>query len=151
AEQVDYAGKLESVLNTRSQIEKWNPDQKEVMISYLDEMEEHWRSKLDSLSLYILDNWDDNAARLQSDFYEVKIREKVSKIPLYRTSLSGIKIPRVALPKYKSFGDRLKFALLENLPGYFPYTAGVFQFKRDHEDPIRMFAGEGTPERTNKR
>jgi len=151
AEQVDYAGKLESVLNTRIQIEKWNPEQKEIMISYLNEMEDHWRSKLDSLSLYILDNWEQNSARLQSDYYEVKIREKVSKVPLYRTSLSGIKIPRVALPKYKSFADRLKFALLENLPGYFPYTAGVFQFKRDHEDPIRMFAGEGTPERTNKR
>lgn len=151
AEQVDFAGKLESVLNTRSQIEKWNPDQKAIMISYLDEMEEHWRSKLDSLSLHILDYWDQNTARLQSDFYEIKIREKVSKVPLYRTSLSGIKIPRVALPKYKSYADRLKFALLENLPGYFPYTAGVFPFKRDNEDPIRMFAGEGTPERTNKR
>lgn len=151
AEQVDYAGKLESVLNTRSQVEKWNPDQKEIMISYLNEMEDHWRSKLDNLSLYILDNWDENTKQLQTDYYEVKIRDKVSKVPLYRMSLSGIKIPRVALPKYKSFADRLKFALLENLPGYFPYTAGVFQFKRDHEDPIRMFAGEGTPERTNKR
>lgn len=151
ADQVDFAGKLESVLNTRNQIEKWNPDQKEIMVSYLTEMEEHWRSKLDKLSLYILDNWDENAARLQSEYYEIKIRDKVSKVPLYRTSLSGIKIPRVALPKYKSFADRLKFALLENLPGYFPFTSGVFQFKRDHEDPIRMFAGEGTPERTNKR
>jgi isobutyryl-CoA mutase len=151
AEQVDFAGKLESVLNTRSQIDKWNPDQKEIMITYLNEMEAHWRSRLDSLSLHLLDNWDQNAALLQSDYYEIKIRDKVSKVPLYRTSLSGIKIPRVALPKYTSYSERLRFALLENLPGYFPYTAGVFPFKRDHEDPIRMFAGEGTPERTNKR
>ncbi len=151
AGQVDFAGKLESVINTRGQLEKWNPEQKEIMVSYLAEMEEHWRSKLDNISLYILDNWDQNAALLQSDYYEIKIRDKVSRVPLYKASLSGIKIPRVALPKYKSFADRLKFALLENLPGYFPYTAGVFQFKRDHEDPIRMFAGEGTPERTNKR
>jgi methylmalonyl-CoA mutase len=151
AEQVDFAGKLESVINTRGQVEKWNPDQKDTMVSYLNDMEEHWRSKLDSLSLHILDNWEKNAALYQSDYYEMKIRDKVSKVPLYRTSLSGIKIPRVALPKYKSFADRLKFALVENLPGFFPYTAGVFPFKRDHEDPIRMFAGEGTPERTNKR
>jgi methylmalonyl-CoA mutase len=150
-EQIDVAGKLESVVNTCNQLEKWNPDQKEVLISSLVDMEAHWRSRLDKISLHILDNWDQHAALLQNDYYELKIRDKVSKIPLYRTSLSGIKIPRVAIPKYKSYADRLKFALLENLPGYFPFTAGVFPFKRDHEDPIRMFAGEGTPERTNKR
>ena len=149
--EVDIASKLESVINTRSQVDKWCPDHKDIMVHYLDDMEAHWRSKLDTLSLHILDNWESNAKLFEGDFYETKIRDKVSKVPLYRVSLSGLKIPRVALPKYKSFPDRLNFALLENLPGYFPYTAGVFSFKRDLEDPIRMFAGEGTPERTNKR
>lgn len=149
--QIEFAAKLESVINTRDQVDKWSPDQKQVMLDYLADMEKHWRTKLDSLCLYILDNWDHNSELLQNEFYEVKVRDKISKVPLYRTSLSGIKIPRVALPKYRSYTDRLRFALLENLPGYFPYTAGVFQFKRDQEDPIRMFAGEGTPERTNKR
>jgi isobutyryl-CoA mutase len=150
-DQVDIAGKLESVLNTRSQLDKWKPEHKDVMVNYLTEMEAHWRSKLDTLSLNILDNWDHNAKRLTADEYEIKVRDTVSTVPLYRTSLSGIRIPRVALPRYTSYADRLRFALMENLPGFYPYTAGVFPFKRDLEDPIRMFAGEGTPERTNKR
>lgn len=150
-EQVDFASKLESVINTRSQVTKWSPDQKQVMIDYLDEMEAHWRSKLDSISLHILDNWDSNANKYRSEVFDVTIRDKTIKIPLTYTSLSGLKIPKVSLPGYRSYAERLRFALKENLPGYFPYTAGVFPFKRDQEDPIRMFAGEGTPERTNKR
>ncbi|RMF62604.1 MAG: methylmalonyl-CoA mutase, partial [Bacteroidetes bacterium] len=73
-------------------------------------------------------------------------------VPLFHESLSGTKVPRVALPRTQDPGERLRFALLENLPGYFPFTAGVFPFKRTgDEDPTRMFAGEGSPERTNRR
>ncbi|HET6527634.1 MAG TPA: methylmalonyl-CoA mutase family protein, partial [Balneolaceae bacterium] len=82
---------------------------------------------------------------------DVQIRDKTFKNEMYRESLSGLQIPRVALPKTKHKGEQLKFALKENLPGYYPFTAGVFPFKREGEDPTRMFAGEGTPERTNKR
>ncbi|MFW6347658.1 MAG: methylmalonyl-CoA mutase family protein, partial [Cyclonatronaceae bacterium] len=87
----------------------------------------------------------------RQDVMETKVRDKTIKNQMYRESLSGLKIPRVALPQFGGWGDRLKFALKENVPGYFPYTGGVFPFKREGEDPTRMFAGEGTPERTNKR
>ena len=67
------------------------------------------------------------------------------------TSLSGTRIPKVVLPKFKDWGDLLRWQAQENVPGHFPYTAGVFPLKREGEDPTRMFAGEGGPERTNKR
>ncbi|MGZ3770134.1 MAG: fused isobutyryl-CoA mutase/GTPase IcmF [Bdellovibrio sp.] len=80
-----------------------------------------------------------------------KVRDKEIRQPLVRESLSGTKIRRVVVPKFKDWGDRFKYLKLENVPGEFPYTAGVFQLKRADEDPKRMFAGEGTPERTNRR
>ncbi|WP_395085339.1 methylmalonyl-CoA mutase family protein [Gracilimonas sp.] len=150
-EQVDVASKLDHVSGTIDQLESWNPDEKAVLKENLIRMREHWLSKLDVLPKRILEGWDELYEEYQQDEFEVKIRDKVFKNKLYRESLSGLKIPRVALPKTKSKGDQLKFALKENLPGYFPYTAGVFPFKREGEDPTRMFAGEGTPERTNKR
>jgi len=150
-EQVDAASKLDHVSGTIDQLESWNPDEKAVMKENLIRMREHWLSKLDVLPKRILEGWNELYEEYQQDEFEVKIRDKIFKNKLYRESLSGLKIPRVALPKTKSKGDQLKFALKENLPGYFPYTAGVFPFKREGEDPTRMFAGEGTPERTNKR
>ncbi|KHD87923.1 MAG: methylmalonyl-CoA mutase [Bdellovibrio sp. ArHS] len=80
-----------------------------------------------------------------------KVRDKEIRQPLVRESLSGTKIRRVVVPKFKDWGDRFRYLKLENVPGEFPYTAGVFQLKRADEDPKRMFAGEGTPERTNRR
>jgi methylmalonyl-CoA mutase len=85
------------------------------------------------------------------DYYEFKVREKVLRIQTGSKSLSRNRIPKVAFPKYKAWGDLLRWILKENVPGEFPFTAGVFRFKRENEDPTRMFAGEGTPERTNKR
>ena len=84
-------------------------------------------------------------------FLNILVRDKVIKQSLVTTSLSGTKIPKLVLPKYKDWGDILKWQLQENVPGEFPYTAGVFELKRQGEDPTRMFAGEGGPERTNKR
>ncbi|MEX2478820.1 MAG: methylmalonyl-CoA mutase family protein [Gracilimonas sp.] len=150
-EQVEAATKLDHVSGTIDQLESWDPDEKAVMKENLAKMREHWLSKLDVLPKKILEGWDELYDQYQQEEFEVKIRGKVFKNKLYRESLSGLKIPRVALPQTKSKGDQLKFALKENLPGYFPYTAGVFPFKREGEDPTRMFAGEGTPERTNKR
>ncbi len=150
-EQTEIAAKLHQVDGTLAQIENWKPEDREVMEKRLTEMREHWRSKLDAVSLSILDGWDELAEKYRADVFEVKIRDKSIQNKLWRESLSGSKIPRVALPRYKDKGERLRFALKENLPGYFPYTAGVFPFKREGEDPTRMFAGEGTPERTNKR
>lgn len=149
--QCEIAGKLESAINTTKQLEKWNPAGKEMLINQLEAMVTHWRSRLDPISLHILEKWDSNAELYKSKYLETKIRDKTIKTPLFSESLSGLKISKVALPKYASWSDRLRFALKENLPGFFPFTAGVFQLKRDQEDPIRMFAGEGTPEKTNKR
>jgi methylmalonyl-CoA mutase len=150
-EQVEIASKLDQVQGTIEQVKNWNPDEKELMISKMEEMEEHWSVKLDPLPKRILDGWDDLFDQYRQETFEVKIRNKTFENKLFRTSLSGTKIPRISMPKTKNLGDRLKFALKENLPGYFPFTAGVFPFKREGEDPTRMFAGEGTPERTNKR
>ena len=79
------------------------------------------------------------------------MRNKEIKTILRTESLSGLKIPKVALPNFKDYGEILRWVYKENVPGEFPYTAGVFPFKREGEDPKRQFAGEGTPERTNKR
>ncbi len=150
-QQVEIASKLDQVRGTIEQIKNWNPDDRVLLLSRLDEMESHWSTELDTLPAKILDGWDELYEKYKADHFSVKIRDKEIKNELYRESLSGTKIPRISLPKTKNLGDRLRFALKENLPGYFPYTAGVFPFKREGEDPTRMFAGEGTPERTNRR
>ena len=85
------------------------------------------------------------------DEFITKIRDKELRTLLTTTSLSGLKIPKVSLPKFKDYGEILRWVYKENVPGSFPYTAGVFPFKREGEDPKRQFAGEGTPERTNRR
>ena len=83
--------------------------------------------------------------------FKYKVRGKNISINTSSTSLSGSSIPKICLPKYEAWGDLLKWQLQENVPGEFPFTAGLFPFKREGEDPTRMFAGEGGPERTNKR
>ncbi len=98
-----------------------------------------------------LNSWDDLVNRYKQKEYIYSVRGKEIKQALTVKSLSGVDIPRVVPPKYTDWGDRLRFLRLENFPGSFPYTAGVFPLKRQGEDPTRMFAGEGTPERTNKR
>ena len=87
----------------------------------------------------------------QQESLDYEVRGKVIHQPLYSESLSGTPIPRVATPRFKDWGDILRWRLQENFPGKYPYTAGVFPLKRSEEDPTRMFAGEGGPERTNKR
>ena len=95
--------------------------------------------------------WPTTVQRYTADRYEYQVRGKKVSQPLFTTSLSRTKIPRVALPKHSDWGDILSWLLRENLPGSFPYAAGVFPLKRQGEDPARMFAGEGGPERTNHR
>ncbi|MEP6681638.1 MAG: methylmalonyl-CoA mutase family protein [Parafilimonas sp.] len=99
----------------------------------------------------LIDNWNSLKEKYSKDFFEYTVRGKVIKQSLITKSLSGTKIPKLVLPKYKDWGDILKWQLQENVPGEFPFTAGVFELKRQGEDPTRMFAGEGGPERTNKR
>jgi methylmalonyl-CoA mutase len=108
-------------------------------------------NKLDRRSKKLLEMWPQMQKAYAGDEYVVKIRDREVRTKLTYTSLSGSKIRKVALPRYEDHGELLKWLLLENVPGSFPYTAGVFAFKRENEDPTRMFAGEGDPFRTNRR
>ena len=106
---------------------------------------------LDPKAKKLLEMWPNIKQSYSGDEYVVKIRDREIRTDLKYRTLSGIDIPKVSLPSYEDHGELLKWLLLENLPGTFPYTAGVFAFKREGEDPTRMFAGEGDPFRTNKR
>ncbi|NTS40600.1 methylmalonyl-CoA mutase family protein [Flavisolibacter sp. BT320] len=123
-------------------------------IPYLADMKslhKNFEEKLHPDCKKLIEAWPELQQQYASAFFEYKVRDKVIKQPLTTTSLSGTRIPKVVLPKYKDWGDILRWQLQENIPGEFPYTAGVFPLKRTEEDPTRMFAGEGGPERTNKR
>ncbi|WP_178126375.1 methylmalonyl-CoA mutase family protein [Mucilaginibacter mali] len=99
----------------------------------------------------LLKKWPEVVKQYQADEFIYRVRDKEIRQPLTTTSLSQLRIPKISLPRYTAWGDILRWLLTENLPGEFPYTAGVFPLKREGEDPTRMFAGEGGPERTNKR
>ncbi|MDQ0160578.1 fused isobutyryl-CoA mutase/GTPase IcmF [Alkalibacillus salilacus] len=120
-------------------------------IDALDQLIADYEQQLDLESTKKLADYDQFQETYSQDEMSYEVRGKEFKVEMNTESLSGIKIPKVALPNYQDWGDRLQFMMLENLPGYFPYTAGVFPFKRRGEDPTRQFAGEGTPERTNRR
>jgi len=107
--------------------------------------------KLDADAEKLLETWPDTVKAYSGDEQVVKVRDKELRTALTTTSLSGTHVPKVALPKFEDHGELLRWRLRENLPGEFPFTAGVFHFKRENEDPTRMFAGEGDPFRTNKR
>ncbi|HUQ25250.1 MAG TPA: fused isobutyryl-CoA mutase/GTPase IcmF [Burkholderiales bacterium] len=106
---------------------------------------------LDEEAKKLLDSWPETVEAYSGDERVVKVRDKEISTGLTATSLSGTHVPKVALPKFEDHGELLRWRLRENLPGEFPFTAGVFHFKRENEDPTRMFAGEGDPFRTNKR
>ena len=119
--------------------------------SGLSEIKAHFEKQLHPECKKLIEQWPAVVRKYEADFFEYQVRDKVIKQPLTVTSLSGTRIPKVVLPKYKDWGDILRWQLQENVPGEFPYTSGVFELKRQGEDPTRMFAGEGGPERTNKR
>ena len=106
---------------------------------------------LDSESRALIESWPALVKSYSGDHHVVKVREREIRTALRHTTLSGTSIPKIALPRYRDEGEILKFLMKENLPGRFPYTAGVFPFKREGEDPSRMFAGEGDAFRTNRR
>ena len=106
---------------------------------------------LDSYNWEVITGWDEKVNKYKNPVYTFKVRDKEIKIDTHTESLSHTHIPKVALPKYSAWGDILRWTLQENVPGEFPYTSGLYPFKRTGEDPTRMFAGEGGPERTNRR
>ena len=116
-----------------------------------DEMQAFTDSQQDAKAKKLLDMWPQTVEAYSGDEYVVKIRDKEIRTQLTSESLSGTKIRKVILPKYTDDGEILRFLMKENVPGSFPYTAGVFAFKREGEDPTRMFAGEGDAFRTNRR
>lgn len=121
------------------------------ILASLEAVKKDIESKLSPESKKILSEWEQLKEKYSADQFVAKIRDKEIVTKLKTKSLSGLDIPKVALPKYKDYGEILRWVYRENVPGSFPFTAGVFPFKRQGEDPKRQFAGEGTPERTNRR
>ncbi|MBN9293704.1 MAG: methylmalonyl-CoA mutase family protein [Flavobacteriia bacterium] len=126
-------------------------EDKDRLIKGLQETFESVKLNFDPKNWAIIENWDAKKELYKNPKFEFKVRDKILTLDTHTESLSHTQVPKVALPKFKSWGDILKWNLQENVPGEFPYTAGLFPFKREGEDPTRMFAGEGGPERTNKR
>ena len=117
----------------------------------LDPLVEEKDAKLDPRSRELIEDWPETKKTYAGDERVVKVRGREIHTRLNTVSLSGTKVPKVALPGFEDHGEILKWRMRENLPGSFPFTAGVFSFKRENEDPTRMFAGEGDPFRTNHR
>ncbi|MEC5408769.1 fused isobutyryl-CoA mutase/GTPase IcmF [Paraburkholderia sp. MPAMCS5] len=119
--------------------------------SQLDTLIEQRTAALGERERKLLDAWPQTVAAYSGDEHVVRIRDREIRTALTVTSLSGSEVRKVALPKFVDHGEILRWLMLDNLPGYFPFTAGVFPFRRENEDPTRMFAGEGDPSRTNRR
>lgn len=150
-DQATIAIKLQSIRNTIETLKHSKIDDKDRIIKTLEEQSEHIRLDLDPRNLKTLETFDDKKKQYINEYYIFKVRDKEIKIKTHYESLSHSQIPKVSVPKYSGWGDILKWSLRENFPGEFPYTSGIYPFKREGEDPTRMFAGEGGPERTNKR
>jgi methylmalonyl-CoA mutase len=121
------------------------------VIRALETLKADYEAKLTPESKRILATWEETKAKYAAKQLVTKVRDKEIVTELTTKTLSGLDIPKVILPKFKDYGEILRWVYKENVPGSFPYTAGVFPFKRQGEDPKRQFAGEGTPERTNRR
>lgn len=153
-EQAEVAQKLYSIkesINTLEENNELPAAQREEIKKQLEALYKETEFKLDGQNKKILENWEKKVKAYSQEHYVYKVRGKEIKIDTHVETLSHKIIPKISLPKYKAWGDILKWNLQENVPGDFPYTAGVFPFKREEEEPTRMFAGEGGPERTNKR
>lgn len=147
-EQSRIAQKLYSLKQT---IETLKEEEDKEGVKKLKKLYSQTVSQLDPENKYLLENWEEKKKKYSRDYFTFKVRDKELKIKTYSKSLSHTRIPKVILPRYESWGEILKWNLKENVPGEFPFAAGVFPFKREGEDPTRMFAGEGGPERTNRR
>lgn len=144
--QKEVAQKLYSLDRSREILK----DKKEALEA-IDQAKDELRLELDPYNLKLLEEWDAKRANYEGEHFTYEVRGKEIKVETTTESLSHTRIPKVSLPKYEAWGDILRWSLQENVPGEFPYTSGVFPFKRQGEDPTRMFAGEGGPERTNRR
>jgi methylmalonyl-CoA mutase len=160
---------LSEITESNRQYDKWVVDQKEIaqklyaiqktislisdegLKASLQSEFNNLRLNLDPKNWKLLDEWTEKVKKYREPVFKFKVRDKEIGIHTHTESLSHLQIPKIALPKYEAWGDLLQWMLQENVPGEFPYTAGIYPFKRVGEDPTRMFAGEGGPERTNRR
>ena len=149
AEQADLAQKAYALDETLRLLEEKNAAK--AAVDAVKKESEEIRLVLDGRNLRLLDELPKKIAQYQSPEFVYTVRGKEIRVKTHSESLSKLSIPKIATPRMKGWGDQLTWLLQENFPGEFPYTAGVFPFKREGEDPTRMFAGEGGPERTNKR
>ncbi len=149
--QSEIAEKLYSIKNSISVLKESKLADKDRLIKSLEEEYARIELDLDGHNKKLIDTWEQRKKQYQDEYYVFKVRDKEIKIKTHYESLSHTQVPKIAVPRFKGWGDVLQWNLQENFPGEFPYTSGIYPFKREGEDPTRMFAGEGGPERTNKR
>ncbi|WML55309.1 methylmalonyl-CoA mutase family protein [Neobacillus sp. PS3-12] len=145
--QADLARKLFQLEGAIELVKEQAPE----VLAALEKVKQETEEKLTPETKKILAGWEQTKADYKRDQFVTRVRDKEIITVLKTKSLSGIDIPKVVLPGFKDYGEIIRWVYRENVPGGFPYTAGVFPFKREGEDPKRQFAGEGTPERTNRR
>ena len=150
-QQAEVADSLYSLQRSMESLAQSTLEDRDRLIKGLQEVFASKKRDLDPYNWDLIEGWPALRERYMGEEYVYQVRGKDIKVPTYSLSLSGKKIPKVVTPSYRSWGDILRWLLEENVPGSFPYTAGIYPFKRMAEDPTRMFAGEGGPERTNKR
>ncbi len=147
----NQAAIAQRLFSIRQTIETLKQEGDEESVEKLQTVYDKVQEELDPHNLRLLNDWEKKKEAYANPEFSFRVRDKVLKIETHTESLSHLQIPKVSMPKFTSWGEILRWALKENVPGEFPYAAGVFPFKREGEDPTRMFAGEGGPERTNRR
>jgi methylmalonyl-CoA mutase len=148
--QAKLAREIQQLREAARMLQEGKPDRAKASEAAID-LAVHREENLGAAERKLLAQWPTMQAAYAGDEYVVKIRDKEIRTALTTKSLSGTTIRKVALPQYEDHGEILKWLMLDNVPGSYPYTAGTFAFKRENEDPTRMFAGEGDPFRTNRR
>jgi len=150
-EQAACAQKLYGIMLSIETLQQSSIEDKDRLIKVLQEQFEKLKLNLDPKNFKVIEEWKQKVQQYKEPLFKFKVRDKEIGIQTHSESLSHLQIPKVSLPKYEAWGELLQWSLQENVPGEFPYTAGIYPFKREGEDPTRMFAGEGGPERTNRR
>ncbi len=150
-EQQEIAQRMYALRKTVETYDDTEAGDRQAVIMALNDEYDRLKLRLDPASLKTLTEWDAKVKLYRDPLFVFRVRDKEIAVQTHTPSLAHTQIPKVVLPRYEGWGDRLFWTLQENVPGEFPYTAGIYPFKREGEDPTRMFAGEGGPERTNRR
>ncbi|MEY3573443.1 MAG: hypothetical protein RLZZ617_41 [Bacteroidota bacterium] len=149
--QAEVAGQWFALEESQRILALGGSDTQQPLQNALDQRIQEIKSQMKGSNLRLLEAWPSLKTAYQAEEFVYRVRGKDLRVGTHTKTLSGLNLPKISLPRYTHYGDLLRWILQENVPGSFPFTAGVFPFKREQEDPTRMFAGEGGPERTNKR